>query len=111
MNGLFRRPLNAAAVLLAIAAVTGNVASAETIRVEVKDLAFAPAQITAHVGDAIEWVNDDFVVHTATARNGRWDVKLPPHATGRTVVNGPGTVPYYCRYHPNMKAQITVVPQ
>jgi plastocyanin len=111
MNGQFRRPLSAAAVLLASAAGIGNIAVAKTIRVEVKDLAFVPAQITAHVGDAIEWMNDDFVVHTATARDGRWDVKLPPHATGRTVVNGPGTVPYYCRYHPNMKAQITVVPR
>jgi plastocyanin len=109
MTDRFQRPLRATAVPLAIAALMGNIASAETVRIEVKALAFAPAQITAHVGDTIEWVNDDFVVHTATARDGQWDVKLPPHATGRTVVNGPGTVPYYCRYHPNMKAEISVV--
>jgi len=65
----------------------------------------------AHVGDTIEWVNDDFVIHTATARDGTWDVKLPPHATGRTVVKGLGTVAYYCRYHPNMKGEITVKPR
>ena len=35
-------------------------------------LAFVPAQVSAHVGDTIEWVNADFVAHTATARNGAW---------------------------------------
>ena len=37
-----------------------------------------PAEITAHVGDTIEWVNFDFVADTATAR--RWfscDVLIP----------------------------------
>jgi plastocyanin len=111
MTGQFRGTPRAIAVLIAIAAPMGNITSAGTVRVEVKGLAFAPAQISAHVGDTIEWMNDDFVVHTATARNGQWDVKLPPHATGRTVVNSVGTVPYYCRYHQNMKAEITVVPQ
>jgi plastocyanin len=106
MNG--RRSLTAAAVLLSMVAGIGNLASARTIRVEVKDLAFAPAQVTARVGDTIEWVNHDFVVHTATAQDGRWDVTLPPHGAGRTVVNRPDTVSYYCRYHPNMKAEITV---
>ena len=57
MTREFRPPLRAIAVLLAIAAGIGNIASAATIRVGVKDLAFAPAHITARVGDTIEWVN------------------------------------------------------
>jgi plastocyanin len=28
----------------------------------------APQQISAHVGDTVEWVNADIVAHTATAR-------------------------------------------
>ena len=106
-----RRALGCAAVLLAAASPAGSGATAETIRVEVKNLAFTPAAITAHIGDTIEWVNDDFVVHTATARNGEWDVKLRPHATGRTILQKPGKVEYYCRYHPNMKGEITIAPQ
>jgi plastocyanin len=104
------RALGVVAVLAAAAPI-GNVALAETIRVEVKNLAFAPASITAHVGDTIEWVNDDFVLHTATARNGDWDVKLGPHQTGRTVVKKPGKIEYYCRYHPNMKGEVTITPE
>jgi plastocyanin len=86
----------------------GDVASAAALRIEVKDLAFAPAEITAHIGDIIEWMNDDFVAHTATARDSQWDLKLPPHASGRTIIRSAGKVEYYCRYHPNMKAEMTV---
>jgi plastocyanin len=105
-----RRALTTMAVLFAIAAQLGNIASAGTIHIEVKGLAFTPAQITAHVGDTIEWVNDDFVTHTATAQNGAWDVKLLPHKTGRVVVKSLGNVAYYCRYHPNMKGEVAVAP-
>jgi plastocyanin len=56
-------------------------------------------------------VNGDFIVHTATARNGDWDVKLGPHATGQTVVQKPGKIEYYCRYHPNMKGEVTIAPE
>jgi len=109
-----RRQLRArgiVAVLLAAASPAGRGALAETIRVEVKSLAFAPAAITAHVGDTIEWVNDDFVAHSATARNGDWDVMLPPHQTYRTFVKKPGKIEYYCRYHPNMKGEVTIAPE
>ena len=106
-----RRALGAVAVLLAAASPAGRGALAETIRVEMKNLAFAPAAITAHVGDTIEWVNDDFVAHTATARNGDWDVKLGPHATDQTVVKKPGKIEYYCRFHPNMKGEVTIAPE
>ena len=110
MTGRAGRELRATAVLLAMAAPIGHIGLAATIRVEVKGLTFIPAQITAHSGDTIEWVNDDFVAHTATARNGSWDVQLPPHGTGRAVVKTPGKVAYYCRYHPTMKAVITFAP-
>lgn len=111
MSGRARRRLAAIFMLLAAAAPIGNIASAETVRIDVKSLAFTPAEVTARVGDTIEWVNDDFVAHTATARNGEWDVKLAPHATGRTIVKGSGKVEYYCRYHPNMKGQVTIAPR
>ena len=42
-------------------------ARAETIRVEIGKLVSAPVEIKAQVGHVIEWVNNDFVAHTATA--------------------------------------------
>ena len=60
-----------------ILVVMASVARADTIQVKMEKLGFVPAEVTAHVGDTIEWVNSDFVAHTATARDGSWDVLIP----------------------------------
>jgi len=83
-------------------------AHAAVIQIKIENLAFAPAQVSAEVGDTIEWTNADFVAHTATARDGTFDIMLPPNATGTFVLKTVGAIDYYCRVHPNMTAQITV---
>ena len=90
-----------------ILAAASNAAAA-VIRVDVTGIAFATVKISAHVGDTVEWNNKDFVAHTATARDGTWDVKLPPHTSGRAVMKKAGKIEYYCRYHPTMKGEIDV---
>ena len=85
-------------------------ARAATVQITMENLEIAPAVVSAKVGDTVEWINKDFVVHTATARNGDFDVNLPPKKTGSVVVKKAGTVDYYCRYHPNMKATLNVAP-
>jgi len=74
------------------------------------NLVIAPAEISAKIGDTIEWINKDVLAHTATARNGDFDVNLPPKKTASLVVKKAGTVDYYCRFHPNMKATLKVEP-
>lgn len=98
----------AGGVAMAMLAVWSSPAAAETVRVDIAQLAFDPAQVSAHVGDTIEWVSTDFVVHTATARDKSWDVTIPPKGTGRVIVEKPGTIDYYCRFHPNMKGSVVV---
>ncbi len=93
------------ALLLALAA---GAARAEVIEIKVEKLAFAPAQVSAHVGDTVKWVNADFVAHTATARNGAFDVMLAPNAKKELVLKSAGTLDYYCKFHPNMIGKITV---
>jgi plastocyanin len=83
-------------------------AAAETIRVNVDKLAFTPAEISARVGDTIEWVNTDFLAHTATARSKEWDVMIAPNKTGRVTLKRAGNIDYYCRFHPNMSGRISV---
>ena len=85
-------------------------AHAATIQITIDNLAFAPAEVSARVGDAIEWINKDALAHTATARNGDFDVTTPPKKTVTSILKKAGTVEYYCRYHPNMKAVLTIVP-
>ena len=91
-------------MFLAAAAPVG----AETFKVAIKGLLFAPVGISAHIGDTIEWTNQDFVLHSATARDHQWDVLLPAHGVGRVTLDKPGSIEYYCRFHPNMKGKITI---
>jgi len=92
-------------------ACTTLVHAAETIRVTIDKLKFSPTEVSAHVGDTVEWVNTDFVAHTATARNKDWDVGIPPNNAGRVTLQHAGDVDYYCRFHPNMTGRISVAPE
>jgi plastocyanin len=97
------------AALVAAALAFGALpAAAETIRLNVDKLAFTPAEISARVGDTIEWVNTDFLAHTATARSKEWDVMILPNRTGRITLKRTGSIEYYCRFHPNMSGRISV---
>jgi plastocyanin len=88
--------------------LSASVAQADVVQIKIEKLSFVPARITAHVGDTIEWVNANFVVHTATARDGAWDILIPVNATKSVVLKTEGMVDYYCKLHPNMTGQITV---
>lgn len=111
-------PIVAAFVVAALGLVTLGMATtgmsvsahAATIQISMQNLVFAPAAATAKVGDTIEWVNKDVFAHTATARNGDWDVTLPPKKAVKLVLKKAGTIDYYCRFHPNMKATLTIAP-
>jgi plastocyanin len=85
-------------------------AHAATIQITMENLVIAPAEASAKVGDTIEWINKDVFAHTATARNGDWDVTMPPKKTVTSVLKKAGAIDYYCRFHPNMKATLTVAP-
>ena len=95
-----------AALMLAISVP----ADAATIQITMENLVISPAEASAKVGDTIEWINKDIFAHTATARNGDWDVAMPPKKTVTSVVRKAGRVEYYCRFHPNMKAALVVAP-
>jgi plastocyanin len=85
-------------------------ALAATIQITSTDLVFGPSEVSAKVGDTIEWINKDVFAHTATARNGDFDVMMPPKKTVTFVLKKAGSIEYYCRFHPNMKAVLTIAP-
>jgi plastocyanin len=80
-----------------------------TVAIEISQIAFQQADVSAHVGDTIEWTNHDVVDHTATARNDAWSVLVPAGKKARLVLTRAGTFEYYCRFHPNMTARLTVL--
>jgi plastocyanin len=83
-------------------------AHAATITIVMENLEVSPAEATAKVGDTIELVNKDVIAHTATAMNGDFDVMMPPKNTVTYILKKAGTVEYYCRFHPNMKAMLKI---
>jgi plastocyanin len=93
---------------LSLALMAAAPVRAATIEVTIKQLVFSPAQISVKPGDTIEWVNNDFVAHTATARDKSFDVQIPANGKGHLTVATAGTFDYFCRFHPMMKGQIQV---
>jgi plastocyanin len=83
-------------------------AHAEVIVVTMDNMAISPSDVSAKVGDTIRWINRDVFDHTATARNGDWDVTIPANTTVTTVLKKGGGIDYYCRFHPNMTAIIRI---
>ncbi|WP_331376576.1 cupredoxin domain-containing protein [Sinorhizobium chiapasense] len=103
-------PLRPAFLALLLGTATIVVpAQAETIEVTIDRLVYAPAEIEAKVGDEIEWINKDALVHTATMKGGT-EVLVPAKKSGRLLMREPGSFDYICRYHPNMEGHITVRP-
>jgi plastocyanin len=100
------RAASAALVLAVMAAAVP--AEAKTIRVDIKDLVFVPATVMAEVGDVIEWRNADFIDHTATAKDGSFDVMIEAGKSATLTVRTAGSVDYLCAFHPNMTGTIQV---
>jgi plastocyanin len=84
-------------------------AAGEVVRVTINDLAFSPAHVRAKVGDTIEWVNGDFVDHTATDKAGAWDVAIAAGKSAQLSLTTAGTFSYFCKIHPGMTGTINVV--
>ena len=106
-----------AATLLALAASFACLASAapsgaqnaqREFVVVMDNMNFGRLPAGAKVGDVIIWDNRDTVQHTATARDGTFDVRLQPGKKGRTVLRKAGSLAIYCIYHPMMRATLRV---
>ena len=84
-------------------AIVGN-GSSELFR-------FDPANVTVKPGEELTWVNKTNVEHSVTPNAGfRKKLKgrdIEPSETYSAVIKS-GPIKYHCRYHPGMKATITV---
>jgi plastocyanin len=97
-----------AAVALAAPAAPRGTAPDRNHVIVMDNLRFGPVPTDLRVGDTIIWRNQDMFRHSATARNGSFDVDLPARKTGSTKLTKPGTVIFYCRYHPGMTGRLNV---
>ena len=72
------------------------------------NMVFGRMPTDAKVGDVIIWDNQDTVQHTATARDGSFDLRLQPGKKGRTVLTKAGNLAIWCIYHPMMRTTLRV---
>jgi len=95
----------AGALLLAAPAAA---AAPHTYTIVIDKMKFGPVPAVLHKGDAIVWVNRDFLRHSATAADHSFDADLPPNSKARTVLNKTGAISFVCRYHPGMRGVLQV---
>lgn len=84
----------------------------------VEDPYYGPNEITVDVGETITFENTDSLLHTATSieshegdpiPDGIFDTGLLSSGqTGEVTIDEPGTYPYFCSVHPNMRGTVTV---
>ncbi len=86
----------------------GPVVAGEVIVVKITNVAFSPATVRGKVGDTIEWINEDFIDHTATAKDESFDIALAVGKSARLELTHSGAIAYFCRIHPNMTGTINV---
>jgi plastocyanin len=79
------------------------------VRVEISKMRFGPAELTVKAGTTVEWVNQDTVPHTATAKDRSWSSGMVSQGQSwRRTFPAPGRYPYFCEVHPFMKGTVVV---
>ena len=79
--------------------------------VEIKDLAFNPASITAKTGTKVTWTNNDNTTHTVTFDDNAVDSgDVNVGSTFDHTFATAGTFAYHCKIHSSMHGTVTVAP-
>jgi plastocyanin len=77
--------------------------------VQIRNLAFHPAELRVSPGTQVRWVNCDGMAHSATSDAYSWDTGLIAPGTAATVSFAvAGQFAYHCEPHPSMRASVTV---
>lgn len=71
--------------------------------------AYAPLELTVHVGDSVEWVNKDPFPHTVTCAGVFDSGSIADAASWTYRPRKTGRFPYLCVFHPNMKGTLIVI--
>ncbi len=80
--------------------------------VTILDRSFQPASVAIASGGTVEWANRDGEAHTVTGSDSAFDSGiLDSGAIYRQTFDEPGSYPYACLIHPDMRGTITVSDQ
>ena len=113
MNTIISK-ITIAAVLsgFSLFAVAGEMKDASTgnAKIEIKDFAFNPQNITVKSGEKITWINRDEEPHTIVSveKQFKKSSALDTDQEFTVVAGSPGTYSYFCSVHPKMTGTIIV---
>ncbi|MBB2178930.1 hypothetical protein HLH29_07040 [Gluconacetobacter tumulicola] len=78
--------------------------------VVIDDMDFGQTPDNAKVGDTIVWVNRDSVMHSVTARDHSFDIRLGPGQSAKMPLSSSGRIAFFCLFHPSMRGVLNVAP-
>jgi plastocyanin len=87
------------------------IVGAEDLRIEMRAVAYTPAEVRGRVGDTVTLVNHDSVLHQPFVPTTGWGVNVgdvKPGSTAGFPVARPGQFEIECAYHPGMRATVVV---
>ncbi len=91
-----------------IMAVTPSDTAAAQL-VDMRAVAFVPAEVRIRAGEAVAWINSDPVEHTVTSDDGSWGSRLLREGERYVrVFPQPGRYTYHCVPHPQMTGVVIV---
>lgn len=105
------RRVGGALATLAAFLVSGYVAGAASspVTVELKAFKFMPDSVTVASGTTVTWRNADESPHTVTSTDGLFSSSaLDQAGTFAYTFTKPGTYHYFCKLHPQMRADVVV---
>lgn len=85
----------------------GDNQSANPNLVHISNNSYVPKNLVVQKGQTVTWVNDDPAPHTVTGK-GFASEKLQPGQTYMHQFKHSGEYHYYCKFHPHMKATVSV---
>jgi len=105
----FKHAALAAMTLTSLALGTAAPAAAgQTYTVTMANMSYGTIPSGLKVGDTVIWVNRDTVLHTATARDHSFDLRIAPGRSAKLVLGKSGNIAFYCIFHAAMRGTLTV---
>jgi plastocyanin len=105
-RALLGKAILAAALIAAPAAFAQSTGKEYTVVMSNMDYGALPPGLK--VGDTIVWVNHDTVIHSITAKDKSFDLRLNPGQTAKMPLATAGKFPFFCLFHPTMRGTLTV---
>ena len=108
---MLRTLVRSIVLILAAASASGAAASPKPImhQVMIEGVQFTPQELTAKVGDSVEWLNHDPFPHTVTAVGKQFDShEIAAGRSWKYTATKAGKFAYACSLHPTMQGTLRV---